>query len=212
MAGTAAGEPAVRAGTTVRVAAWGAAETGTAAGRPGRRVLVLGGARSGKSATAEAMLSGQQGVEYVATGLPPGQGDQEWDARVAAHRQRRPAGWRTTETADLAAVLAAAGSAGPVLVDCVSTWLARVMDDCGCWQGRPGAGKALADRAAGLVTAWQGTRRQAVAVSNEVGSGVVPATASGRLFRDELGQLNTRLAAASDEVWLCTAGIARRLR
>ena len=180
--------------------------------RLGRRALVLGGARSGKSATAEAMLSGQQQVEYVATGLPPGQGDQEWDARVAAHRLRRPAGWRTTETVDLAAVLAAPASAGPALVDCVSTWLARVMDDCGCWQDRPGAGQALAERADGLVTAWQGSRRQVVAVSNEVGSGVVPAAASGRLFRDELGQLNTRLAAASDEVWLCTAGIARRLR
>ncbi|MBO0774258.1 MAG: bifunctional adenosylcobinamide kinase/adenosylcobinamide-phosphate guanylyltransferase [Actinobacteria bacterium] len=178
----------------------------------GRRVLVLGGARSGKSAHAERMLAGHDVVEYVATGPPAGAGDQEWDARVAAHRQRRPAGWLTTETLDLERVLAAAGPAAPVLLECVSTWLARVMDGCGCWEDAPGAAAALARRTGRMVAAWQATRRQVVAVSNEVGSGVVPATTSGRLFRDELGSLNTRLAAGSDEVWLCTAGIPQRLR
>ena len=63
-----------------------------------------------------------------------------------------------------------------------------------------------------LVHAWEQTSRHAIAVSNEVGSGVVPATASGRKFRDELGWLNSRIAASSEEVWLCTAGIPRRLR
>jgi adenosylcobinamide kinase/adenosylcobinamide-phosphate guanylyltransferase len=62
------------------------------------------------------------------------------------------------------------------------------------------------------VQAWSTTARRVVAVSNEVGSGVVPATESGRRFRDELGWLNSRLAAAADEVWLCTAGIPTRLR
>jgi adenosylcobinamide kinase/adenosylcobinamide-phosphate guanylyltransferase len=178
----------------------------------GRRVLVLGGARSGKSAHAERMLTGHDAVEYVATGPPADAGDQEWDARVAAHRQRRPAGWRTTETLDLEQVLAVTGPAVPVLLECVSTWLARVMAGCGCWEGAPGAAAALAERTGRMVAAWQATRRQVVAVSNEVGSGVVPATLSGRLFRDELGSLNTRLAAGSDEVWLCTAGIPQRLR
>jgi len=176
----------------------------------GKRVLVLGGARSGKSVAAEEMLAGYDTVDYVATGTPPGTGDAEWDDRVREHRQRRPAHWRTLETLALDDVLAEA--AAPVLVDCLTTWLARVMDDSGAWDGKPDAARAVADRTDRLVLAWRDTPRHAVAVSNEVGSGVVPETESGRRFRDELGRLNARIAAVSDEVWLCTAGIARRLR
>ena len=182
-----------------------------------RRVLVLGGARSGKSRTAEEMLAGYGPVDYVATGTPPGAGDQEWDARVREHQRRRPAHWRTAETLAVADALttpngAAPDSAAPVLVDCLTTWLARVMDECGAWDGGAQAGRAVTGRVDRLLDAWQQTRRHVVAVSNEIGSGVVPETASGRRFRDELGRLNARVAAASDEVWLCTAGIARRLR
>ena len=177
----------------------------------GRRVLVLGGARSGKSAAAEGMLAGDGPVDYVATGLPPGAGDVEWDARVAEHRQRRPRHWRTVETLALAEVLAAPGPS-PVLVDCLTTWLARVMDDCGAWDETSGTAAALAARTDQVLRAWRDTRREVIAVSNEIGSGVVPGTPSGRRFRDELGRLNARIAADSDEVWLCTAGIARRLR
>ena len=154
--------------------------------RPACGVLVLGGARSGKSAVAEAMLAGQGTVDYVATGPLPGTGDAEWDARVADHRQRRPAHWRTAETLDLDQVLGLPDSRTPVLIDCLSTWLARLMDDCGLWSGRPGADRELAARVDRLVAAWQTTRRPAIAVSNEVGSGVVPATKSGRRYRDEL--------------------------
>jgi len=178
----------------------------------GRRVLVLGGARSGKSATAESMLADAPTVDYVATGQPAGTGDAEWDQRVREHRARRPAGWRTLETCDVADILAAREPAGPVLVDCLATWLARAMDDCGLWSGARDAGSRLAVRADRLVAAWQQTSREVIAVSNEVGSGIVPATASGRRFRDELGRLNSRIAAASDEVWLCIAGIPSRLR
>ena len=74
------------------------------------------------------------------------------------------------------------------------------------------AGQALAARLDGLLGAWRATRRTVVAVSNEVGSGVVPGTASGVRYRDELGMLNTRVAAHCQQVWLCTAGIPRRLR
>ena len=172
---------------------------------------MLGGARSGKSATAEGMLAGEGPVDYVATGTPPGSGDAEWDIRVAEHQGRRPPHWRTMETLALAEVLAAPDEA-PVLVDCLTTWLARVMDDCGAWDGDEDAARALAARIDETVGAWRLTGRHVVAVSNEIGSGVVPGTASGRRFRDELGRLNTSIAAASDEVWFCTAGIARRLR
>ena len=111
----------------------------------------------------------------------------------------------------VAEVLTATGTA-PVLVDCLTTWLARVMDDCGAWDGDQDAGRPLAARTDEILGAWRLTQRHVVAVSSEVGSGVVPGTASGRRFRDELGRLNARIAAESDQVWLCTAGIARRLR
>jgi len=182
-----------------------------AAGRP-RRILVLGGARSGKSVNAEAMLADHGPVDYIATGPAPGAGDPEWDARIRDHRRRRPAHWRTAETLDVDRALAAPQACAPVLIDCLSTWLARVMEDCGLWTGDPGADLKLAARLDGLIAAWQATRRYVVAVSNEVGSGVVPATLSGQRFRDELGVLNARIAAECHEVWLCTAGIARRLR
>jgi adenosylcobinamide kinase/adenosylcobinamide-phosphate guanylyltransferase len=108
--------------------------------------------------------------------------------------------------------LASISLATPVLVDCLSTWLAGVMEECGLWEGAPDADKQLAERVDGLLDAWRGTRRHVVAVSNEVGSGVIPGTVSGVRFRDELGVLNARIAAECEQVWLCVAGIARRLR
>jgi len=189
----------------------GAGVTSTPA-RSGRRVLVLGGARSGKSAAAESMLADARAVEYVATGQLAGSGDAEWDQRVREHQARRLPGWRTVETLDIARVLAMGEAALPVLVDCLATWLARIMDDCGLWSGDPEADARLAEHLGLLVAAWRQTTRPAVAVSNEVGSGIVPATSSGRRFRDELGRLNSRIAAVSDEVWICTAGIPLRLR
>jgi adenosylcobinamide kinase/adenosylcobinamide-phosphate guanylyltransferase len=180
-------------------------------GRPRRgkpfRVLILGGARSGKSVTAERLLSRRDRVDYVASGPAPDAADPEWAERV-----RLPAHWTTLETLELEGVLSGSELDVPVLVDCLSTWLAGVMAESGLWDGAPGAGKQVAERVDGLVDAWRSTRRHVVAVSNEVGSGVVPATASGVRFRDELGVLNTRIAAECEQVWLCTAGIARRLR
>ena len=186
-------------------------------GRPRRgrafRVLVLGGARSGKSVTAERMLAGRARVDYVACGMPVDDADPSWAERVRLHQERRPAHWTTLETLDLESVLGGADrSQVPVLADCLSTWLAGVMDECGLWAGTAGADKELAARVDGLLDAWRSTRRVVVAVSNEVGLGVVPATASGVRYRDELGRLNARVAAECEQVWLCTAGIARRLR
>jgi adenosylcobinamide kinase/adenosylcobinamide-phosphate guanylyltransferase len=86
------------------------------------------------------------------------------------------------------------------------------MDDCGVWSGQADSDALLAARVDALVAAWAHPARRVVAVSNEVGSGIVPATASGRRFRDELGSVNARIAATSDAVWLVTAGIKQRLR
>ena len=179
-------------------------------GRPARRTLVLGGARSGKSRYAEELLARAREVEYVACGLPADGGDPEWADRVALHRERRPGSWRTVETVDLVGELARPGP--PVLVDCLSTWLARVMDDCGVWTEEDGADERLARAVDDVVAAWTGTRRRVVAVSNEVGCGVVPGTVAGRRYRDELGILNARIAGASQRVWLLTAGLPQRLR
>ena len=176
-------------------------------GRDGtRRVLVLGGARSGKSERAELRLAGEPDVTYVATAPkgPEALDDPDWAARVAAHRARRPAWWRTAETTDLAGVLATAR--GALLIDGIGTWLAAVLDDCGAWDDRGAGREELAGRIAELIGAWRQTSAYVVAVSDETGLGVVPATPSGRLFRDELGRLNQALAAESEEAELVVAG------
>jgi adenosylcobinamide kinase/adenosylcobinamide-phosphate guanylyltransferase len=161
------------------------------------RVLVLGGARSGKSERAELRVAAEPSVTYVATG-PSGEGDPDWAARVAAHRARRPAWWRTVETTDLAGVLASA--AGAVLIDGIGTWLAAVLDEDGWDTSR------LDARIAELVQAWRRTRAYVVAVSDETGHGVIPETPAGRVFRDWLGRVNQALAAESEETELVVAG------
>ncbi len=169
-----------------------------------QRVLVLGGARSGKSEQAELRLAGEPDVTYVAAGAGRTAADPEWAARVAAHRARRPAWWRTAETTDLAGVLAQAR--GALLIDGIGTWLAAVMDECGAWDGSARAADRLAARTEALVAAWRQTAAHVVAVSDETGLGVVPATPAGRLFRDQLGRLNQALAAESEEAELVVAG------
>jgi adenosyl cobinamide kinase/adenosyl cobinamide phosphate guanylyltransferase len=174
----------------------------------GRRVLVTGGSRSGKSAFAEALLADQPGVGYVAAGAPPDPADGEWAARIELHRRRRPRHWTTRETLDLAASF----GAGPVLVDSLGSWLTGILDRAACWDDPGVARRVLASETEQLLGAYERSPTFVVLVTDEVGSGVVPAHASGRLFRDELGRLNAALAAVSDEVWLVTAGIGNRLR
>ncbi|MFC4497555.1 bifunctional adenosylcobinamide kinase/adenosylcobinamide-phosphate guanylyltransferase [Streptomyces ovatisporus] len=177
-----------------------------------RRTLVLGGARSGKSVEAERRLESFPGVVYVATGGSR-DGDAEWAARVTAHKERRPPSWRTQETCDLVPLLEESGP--PLLVDCLALWLTDAMDRAGAWDDdrwRINGSRMVEERVGQLVEAVRRTRRTVVAVSNEVGSGVVPGTSSGRRFRDELGRLNTVFAAECEHVLLVTAGIAQPLR
>jgi adenosylcobinamide kinase/adenosylcobinamide-phosphate guanylyltransferase len=177
-----------------------------------RRTLVLGGARSGKSVEAERRLEAFPDVLYVATGGSRN-GDTEWAARVAAHRERRPGSWRTTETCDLVPLLAEDGP--PLLIDCLSLWLTDAMDSVGAWddaEWAAGGERALRERVRELTAAVRAARRTVVAVSNEVGSGIVPATASGRRYRDELGRLNAAFAAECEQVLLVVAGQALVLR
>jgi adenosylcobinamide kinase/adenosylcobinamide-phosphate guanylyltransferase len=172
------------------------------------RILVLGGSRSGKSAHAESLLADRPEVTYLATSPPPAEDDAEWAARLAAHRARRPAGWTTVETTAPSELL----RGGAILVDSVTTWVAALMEETGVWADEPGAAERLAARCDALVNAWAMTPAHVVAVSDEVGLGVVPETRSGRLFRDTLGEVNQRLAGTADEVWFVVAGLPQRLR
>ncbi|MFJ2112536.1 bifunctional adenosylcobinamide kinase/adenosylcobinamide-phosphate guanylyltransferase [Streptomyces sp. NPDC087850] len=202
----AAGARAVPDGTTLTVGAYHPVP------EVPRRTLVTGGARSGKSWEAEQRLTSFPGVVYVATGGGR-EGDAEWAARVRLHRDRRPASWRTVETCELVPLLGRDGP--PLLIDCLSLWLTDAMDRVAAWDDdawyRDGA-KALRERTGELVRAVRETRRTVVAVTNEVGGGVVPATASGRRFRDELGRLNAAVAAECEQVLLVVAGQPVRLR
>ncbi|MCK8613383.1 bifunctional adenosylcobinamide kinase/adenosylcobinamide-phosphate guanylyltransferase [Gordonia sp. C13] len=173
-----------------------------AMGEPvGHRIFITGGARSGKSRYAEGLLAGVDDVVYVAAGGPR-TGDPDWDRRVEAHRDRRPASWTTVEDTDVAGILRSARR--PVLVECLGTWLTARIDHHNAWENvELDAVRAEVDD---LLDAWRTCTVPAIAVSNEVGSGVVPATASGRMFRDELGRLNAAVAELADEVVLMVAG------
>ena len=158
-------------------------------------VLVLGGARSGKSAYAEQRASSlPEPVSYVATASIDG--DADLAARVDEHRARRPVSWTTIEAGpDVSGVLRATG--GTVVVDALGPWVA--------------AAPALEVDAAELCDALAGREGDTVVVSEEVGLGVHPATEAGRRFRDALGELNQAVAAIADEVVLVLAGRALRL-
>lgn len=166
--------------------------------------LVLGGARSGKSRYAESLLRQHPEVTYVAPGPVPDGSDPEWAKRVSQHQARRPRGWTTLESAELAEVVRGAGH--PVLIDCLSTWLTRLVDDIDGWQDPERAQARLASETARLLDALASATVDVVLVTNEVGCSVVPGTASGRMFRDDLGRLNAAVSSASDHVALVVAG------
>ena len=188
---------------------------GTAAAGP-HRTLIIGGARSGKSTEAELRLAAEPSVTYLAAGpwaAPDGEADTEWPDtewadRVARHRDRRPPWWRTVENLDIAGLLRR--ETGAVLIDGIGTWLAGVMDEVGMWAGdQPGAGgsaELLGARIDDLIDAWRQTGAIVVAVTDQVGSGLVPPYPAGRAFRDQLGWLNQRLAAESEMNLLVVAG------
>lgn len=179
--------------------------------------LVLGGVRSGKSELAERLASASGGpVLYVATGEP---GDPEMAERIARHRQRRPATWRTVEAPDLTAALgpdlAAAGGA-TILVDGLGGWLCGLMEANGLFTGSdvaplgPG-GRAGHDRVlaavAGFAAAAATRDAGTVVVADEAGLGGVPLGAASRRFQDLSGEACQLLAAAAGAVWLVVAGL-----
>jgi len=176
----------------------------------GRRLLVTGGARSGKSARAEALAATRE-VAYVATARAYPR-DPEWVARVAAHRARRPAGWRTVETTRVAAAVRAAEPGTLVLVDCLTLWTAALIDTAEAWADPDRAAAVLDDALAELRGALAEAPADVILVTNEVGSGIVPATPAGRLYRDLLGRVNVAAAAACDDVELVACGIPTTIK
>jgi len=164
-------------------------------GGEAKLTLVLGGARSGKSRYAESLIGSLPPPWfYLATATA---GDDEMAARIAAHRARRAAAWRTVEAPrDIARALAACGNA-PALVDCLTLWLSNLM-------------LAEADIEAEverLEQALQAAAAPVVLVANEVGLGIVPDHPLGRRFRDWQGLVNQRMAARADRVVLMVAGL-----
>jgi adenosylcobinamide kinase/adenosylcobinamide-phosphate guanylyltransferase len=160
-------------------------------------VLLVGGARSGKSRLAVDLARAAGGpVTFVATGEA---GDDEMAARIARHREERPPEWTTVEEPrELGRALAAVPPGETAIVDCLSLWVANLD---GADVERAGAEAArVARERAGLT----------VAVTNEVGLGIVPDNALARRYRDDLGRVNAGWAAAADEAWFVVAG--RKLR
>ncbi|HVS47805.1 MAG TPA: bifunctional adenosylcobinamide kinase/adenosylcobinamide-phosphate guanylyltransferase [Candidatus Dormibacteraeota bacterium] len=160
--------------------------------------LLLGGARSGKSAMAErfAIESGDS-VTFIATGEPL---DDEMAARIARHRDDRPAAWRTIEAPlDLLTAVRSTSPGDFLVVDCLTLWVSNLLEK----------GKAAAEiGVAAKDVVEELSRRQGVVVSNEVGLGIVPANELARAFRDVLGAVNTIFAGSAERAVLMVAGRA----
>jgi adenosylcobinamide kinase / adenosylcobinamide-phosphate guanylyltransferase len=162
-------------------------------------MLILGGARSGKSRFAETLAVGEK--HYIATAQAF---DDEMRVRIAAHREQRGDGWVTHESVtDLPEILARVmGAERFVLVDCLTLWLSNVMLAEQDWRG------AMEQ----LLTCLCDVKGTVVLVSNEVGMGLVPETPLGRAFRDAQGIVNQRVAEMADSVVFVAAGLPLMLK
>jgi adenosylcobinamide kinase / adenosylcobinamide-phosphate guanylyltransferase len=155
-------------------------------------VVLLGGARSGKSRLALERAAQAGGpVTFIATGEA---GDDEMTARIERHKRERPQAWRTIEEPlELAGSLRSVPAEETAIVDCLSLWVANGL----------AAQHELDDRALAAALARPGLT---IAVTNEVGMGIVPDNALARTYRDELGRVNAAWVAAADEAYLVVAG------
>lgn len=184
-------------------------------------VVVTGGARSGKSAFAERLATDRGGAVTVVV-FGEGEGDPEMAERIERHRADRPARWRTLEPVSATGWLGEVGDDELLVVDCLGTLLGRLMHEL--WDSALGgsafdeAREVPADYAADVeralgevVSALVGREGDTIVVTNEVGDGIVPAYALGRVFRDALGRANRALVGSADAAWLVVAGRAIEL-
>jgi adenosylcobinamide kinase / adenosylcobinamide-phosphate guanylyltransferase len=168
-----------------------------------RLIYVTGGARSGKSSFAERRateLGGNQ-VTYLATAQAF---DAEMTDRIGRHRAERPAGWHTLEE-PLELCSAVQKVQGVLLLDCLSLWVSNLVL-------RGDSDEQILQAAGDLIKSQELRGGPLIAVSNEVGLGIVPDNALARRYRDTLGWVNQRFAAASDEAWMLVSGLPLRLK
>ncbi len=163
--------------------------------------LVLGGARAGKSAFAEGLAQAWERRVYVATAVIT---DDEMAERIASHRARRGADWRTVEEpVELAAAVRRESAAGTcLLVDCLTVWLGNLMHH----------GRDVEAACEALLTSLAAAAGPVVLVANEVGLGIVPDNAMARAFRDHAGRLNQAVARLAGRVYFMSAGIPLTLK
>lgn len=176
-------------------------------------ILVLGGARGGKSSWAQRRAEeiGGPNVLYVATAEAL---DEEMKTRIAAHKADRPSGWRTLETPTLVGVpfTEEARGAQVVLLDCLTLLASNAMLSANAEPTPDEAEAAVEVEVDALLHALDGSEATWIVVTNEVGLGLVPANSLGRAYRDALGRANQRLAAVADEVVMMVAGLPLRLK
>ena len=173
-------------------------------------ILILGGARAGKSTFALRLAEdcvGDGKVSLIATAQAL---DDEMASRIVRHREERPKTWKTIEEPyQLNDALSQAANSSVVIVDCltlfVSNWLLRIEDEVQC-------AEALQRISKSFLSSAKARTATVICVSNEVGLGIVPETMMGRRFRDLLGRVNQQFAAAADEVYLLVAGVPVRIK
>ncbi|HBK3299417.1 bifunctional adenosylcobinamide kinase/adenosylcobinamide-phosphate guanylyltransferase [Citrobacter koseri] len=179
-------------------------------------ILVTGGARSGKSRHAEALIADSPQVLYIATSQIF---DEEMAARIQHHRDGRPPHWRTAECWRHLDALITPDNAPEeaILLECITTMVTNLLFAMGGdtnpdnWD-YAAMEQAIEDEIRTLIDACQHCPAQVVLVTNEVGMGIVPENRLARHFRDIAGRVNQRLAAAADEVWLVVSGIGVKIK
>jgi adenosylcobinamide kinase/adenosylcobinamide-phosphate guanylyltransferase len=180
----------------------------------GKLILVLGGARSGKSTFAERLAAQRAGrVVYIATAQAL---DEEMALRVANHKSKRPAAWQTLElpTGVGQALLAHPPQADIIVLDCLTLLVSNLLLQASPDPDHPDETLAAAQVDAeiqSLLEAFQSSRATWIVVSNEVGMGLVPPYPLGRIYRDLLGRANQRLAERADTVYFMLAGLPMKL-
>ena len=175
-------------------------------------ILILGGARSGKSSQAAEIAGKHDEVVYLATGVPT---DEEMENRIARHKEDRPDSWRTVEepvkVGEALRELKSDSFSGAVILDCLGFWLSNTMREVDL----EGPGE-LEDFVQLKVTEELGLARgsefELIVVSNEVGMGVIPDSPAGRRFRDALGRANQAVGSLADSVYLMVAGFPLQLK
>jgi adenosylcobinamide kinase/adenosylcobinamide-phosphate guanylyltransferase len=162
--------------------------------------LILGGARSGKSRYAQQLAAAFKKVTVIATARP---GDEEMRRKIDNHRAERPPSWRTVEVPlDLPGAFRNDGGKSDVLlIDCLTVYLANLLGT------KEGKAQRFQGRLKEICEALQSAKPSVIVVSNEVGSGIVPAYRSGRIYRDLLGLFNQEVARIADRVIFMVAGL-----